>query len=33
MKKKNILIIAIIVLLAILLFPIPRYLNDGGTVE
>ena len=33
MKKKNILIIAIIVLLVILLFPIPMKLKDGGTVE
>lgn len=33
MKKKNILIMAIIVLLIILLFPIPMKLRDGGTVE
>lgn len=33
MKKKSIIIISIVVVLAILLFPIPRKLNDGGTVE
>ncbi len=33
MKKKNIIIIAIIMVLAILLFPMPNRLNDGGTVE
>lgn len=33
MKKKNILIIAIIVLLVILLFPIPMKLKDGGSIE
>lgn len=33
MKKKNILIIAIIVLLVILLFPIPMKLKDGGSVK
>ena len=34
MKKKNILIIAIIVLLVILLFPFKiKRLKDGGTVE
>lgn len=33
MKKKSIIIISIFVVLAILLFPIPRKLNDGGTVE
>lgn len=33
MKNKKILIIAIIVLLVILLFPIPMKLRDGGTVE
>lgn len=33
MKKKSIIIISIVVVLAILLFPIPSKLNDGGTVE
>ncbi len=33
MKKRNILIIAIIVLLVILLFPIPMKLKDGGSIE
>ncbi|MGN1270181.1 MAG: DUF3221 domain-containing protein [Clostridia bacterium] len=33
MKKKNILIITIIVLLVILLFPIPMKLKDGGSIE
>ena len=31
--KKKIIIVAIVVILFILLFPRPRYLNDGGTVE
>ena len=34
MKKKRILLIVIIIIaLIILLVPIPRYLNDGGSVE
>lgn len=33
MKKKNIIIIAIIMFLVILLFPIPNKLKDGGAVE
>ncbi len=33
MKKKSIIIISIVVVLAILLFPIPSKLKDGGTVE
>ena len=33
MKKKSIIIISIFVVLAILLFPIPSKLKDGGTVE
>ena len=33
MKKKSIIILVIIIVLIILLIPIPRYLNDGGSVE
>ena len=33
-KSKNyIIVIAVLIILAILLIPRPRYLNDGGTVE
>lgn len=31
--KKRLVIVIIVVILLILLVPIPRYLNDGGTVE
>lgn len=33
MKKKSIIIVVIIIALIVLLVPIPRYLNDGGSVE
>lgn len=32
-KKLILLIIIIIIILLVLLVPVPRYLNDGGTVE
>ena len=32
-SKKYIVVIAVLIILAILLIPRPRYLNDGGTVE
>ena len=32
-KKRFLLIVIIIIALIILLVPIPRYLNDGGSVE
>ena len=31
--KKKVIIVMIIVILAILCIPRPRYLNDGGTIE
>ena len=31
--KKKIIIVVIVVILFVILFPRPRYLNDGGTVE
>ena len=31
--KKKVIIVMIIVILAILFIPRPRYLNDGGTIE
>ena len=31
--KKKVIIVVIVAILLILLFPKPRYLNDGGTVE
>ena len=32
-SKKYITVIALIIIIAIILIPNPRYLNDGGTVE
>lgn len=32
-RKKLIKIIAVILLLAVLLIPLPRYYKDGGTIE
>ena len=31
--KKHIIIVTVLVILAVSLIPIPRYLKDGGTVE
>ncbi|MBR3105165.1 MAG: hypothetical protein IKQ27_10000 [Lachnospiraceae bacterium] len=31
--KKHVIIVTVLVILAVSLIPIPRYLKDGGTVE
>ncbi len=33
MKKRSLVIVIIVIILLFLLVPVPRYLNDGGTVE